>query len=533
MTLIPYKSVEQYHEDYKTDIASTLTMLENSIIDGRDNRGLPIYLTKQRVKSISSIYLKTRRKLKTTLDKITDYGGLRVLCLFEQDIPQLHQYIIDLFKRKTFSLKEFKIFNWGQQQVNFVKQLKAVVDGKFDGYEFDCVPDPESGYKSIHYVVTRRAGDNFIPIEVQLRTLLQDAWGELEHALSYKKGNVHPYIKKNFYLLSRDLQNMDELIRHLRDTSDRQKAIESFSIESGGPHKAFVYEERLAPAVFRSDGPLKNAVNSYNAHIVSERLKGKITEWVRKGQQLYKTVERAIPDEEKSDPKIHYWLNMEKAFLLFAGGENGKALSVYDQVFPEWEGYYGAHFRKGEIYFIRGQIEDALVAFDESERLVGEDDHPVNAYLIKVKIASIYWLLGREYCRLALQKILEAEAIFEKYKHLFSPENEKRLINNLCWYQLEKYLVTQADQDYETTLERYKRLKSVLSGDDDEEVSADLFDTAAWFTYQSYLKTKEAEWLVEARRYCELARGRGIWMTYEITAQNVHREHMEEIMSTK
>lgn len=530
MTLIPHESVAQHHKDIKPDVASTLTLLENEIIDGRDNLGVPVYLTKQRVKSISSTYLKTRRKLKETLEEITDYGGLRVLCLFEQDIQTLHKYIIGVFKQRGFSLNEFKVFNWGEEDDNYVKQLRTVVDEKFGGYEFG-VPSPGSGYKSIHYVVTRQAGNNVIPIEVQLRTLLQDAWGELEHALSYKKGNVHPYIKKNFYLLSRDLQNMDELISHLRDTRDRQKAIESFSIKSGGPRKAFAYEERLVPAGFLSDGSLKDAATSYYAHIVSEREKGKITGWVKKGQQLYKTVDRAILEEDKSDPKVQYWLDMEKAFLLFAGGENDKALSVYERVLVNWKGYYVPHFRKGEIYFSKEQIEDALIAFDESERCAKEDDHPVNMYLIKVKIASIYWLLGREYCGLALQKILEAEAIFEKYKHAFSPENEKRLVNNLCWFQLDKYLVTNTDADYEASLERYKRLESMLTKDD--ELPADFFDTAAWFSYQSYLKTKEVGWLEKAKRYCESARGRGIWMTYEITAQNVLREHMEEIMSAK
>ncbi|MCI0561494.1 MAG: hypothetical protein MN733_23650 [Nitrososphaera sp.] len=266
MTLIPHESVAQHHKDIKRDVASTLTLLENEIIDGRDNLGVPVYLTKQRVKSISSTYLKTRRKLKETLEEITDYGGLRVLCLFEQDIQTLHKYIIGVFKQRGFSLNEFKVFNWGEENDNYVKQLRTVVDEKFGGYEFG-VPSPGSGYKSIHYVVTRQAGNNVIPIEVQLRTLLQDAWGELEHALSYKKGNVHPYIKKNFYLLSRDLQNMDELISHLRDTRDRQKAIESFSIKSGGPRKAFAYEERLVPAGFLSDGSLKDAVTSYYAHM--------------------------------------------------------------------------------------------------------------------------------------------------------------------------------------------------------------------------------------------------------------------------
>ncbi len=83
-----YEEVEQHLNNIVSDTKQALGALEEAIVNERDDNGLPVYLTKYRVKSIGSLYLKTKRKNKS-LDEITDMGGFRVLCLFEQDIFQV------------------------------------------------------------------------------------------------------------------------------------------------------------------------------------------------------------------------------------------------------------------------------------------------------------------------------------------------------------------------------------------------------------------------------------------------------------
>ena len=50
--------------------------------------------------------------------------------------------------------------------------------------------------------------------------------------------------------------------------------------------------------------------------------------------------------------------------------------------------------------------------------------------------------MGSEYFDISLKEILDAEKIFTENKDLFNEMDERTLINNLCWYHLEKYLVT-------------------------------------------------------------------------------------------
>ncbi|GJM64544.1 hypothetical protein [Persicobacter diffluens] len=73
----------------------------------------------------------------------------------------------------------------------------------------------ESGYRSIHYMV--RLKNSALPedqrpvFEIQVRTLAQDLWSELEHVLSYKpETRPHFSAKQRFQILSREVSVIDE-----------------------------------------------------------------------------------------------------------------------------------------------------------------------------------------------------------------------------------------------------------------------------------------------------------------------------------
>ncbi len=73
----------------------------------------------------------------------------------------------------------------------------------------------ESGYSSIHYTV--RLKESKIPeqerpfFEIQVRTLAQELWSELEHVLSYKpETRTHFSAKRRFQILSKEITVIDE-----------------------------------------------------------------------------------------------------------------------------------------------------------------------------------------------------------------------------------------------------------------------------------------------------------------------------------
>ena len=256
-----------------------LEYIDKSLIEARDLKGVPIYLTKGRIKNPDSAYLKFKRKRRSDPDQITDWIGCRVLCLFQQDLGPTFDYIVDTVLNrqqsttessivKYFSLKEITIFNWPKDKSGILlqqlqrkldcdeeKTIKPVPDGLDVAYTHRITngtekivsfkvrtESRESRYQSIHFVAICECEDGEpVSCEIQLRTLLQDVWSELEHALSYKKGKIHPHISKSFELLSRELEAKDILVSQLREIRDQETAFVRYSSASAGPSRWMGY----------------------------------------------------------------------------------------------------------------------------------------------------------------------------------------------------------------------------------------------------------------------------------------------------
>jgi putative GTP pyrophosphokinase len=84
----------------------------------------------------------------------------------------------------------------------------------------------ESGYASIHYIL--RLKKSTVPLEerpwfeLQVRTLTEDIWGEIEHVLGYKpnKGTTSS-VQQQFRIISKSLGAIDEHFNHLYEELTR------------------------------------------------------------------------------------------------------------------------------------------------------------------------------------------------------------------------------------------------------------------------------------------------------------------------
>lgn len=525
---IMYREVESHLAAISQELKYILNKLDNIMDEARDNHGVPIYLTKCRKKSCDSAFLKVRRKKINDLNEITDYAGIRVLCLFEQDIFDIHKHIIETLPAQKFKILKFKIFNWSDER--YVKLLTDVVVKKCGN-----IPMPNkrgSGYKSLHYIGTLAGAGKDHFFEVQLRTLLQDVWGELEHSLAYKSGNVHPHIKKSFSLLARDLETNDSLVTHLKDISTRERLGELYSLESAGPNKYLGYEEELIPELFLSD-EVKPLNDQYAAFVRGINPRAKGIGWIEKAKKLFQELCAKITVTDAKDKKVKYFVSMEDAFFKFCEGKYKEAMKIYISLKNDYKDYYCLYFRMGEIFFIEGNIVKALASFDRSEELLSERDPAglENKYRIKVKLAYTYWLLGSEYIDFAIEQINEADGLFTRNRTLFDKSDGFLLRNAVCWYYLDKYILSQNENDYRVAREKFVELEGLLV---DKEAPANLYDTAAWFYYHTYLKNEDPQSLRCAKECCQEIHMRENPSTNKLLSHKIQRNHeLEIIMSTK
>lgn len=131
---------------------------------------------KHRLKTFDSYFNKILKyqNTKKGFIRINDVMGIRIICPFIEDLDAIEQIISENFKITEIQRKGSK--------------------NTFT----------EFGYNSIHILVEIKQGDlpDIMPFtgricEIQLRTILQEAWAEIEHELIYKA---------NFSLLNNSLK---------------------------------------------------------------------------------------------------------------------------------------------------------------------------------------------------------------------------------------------------------------------------------------------------------------------------------------
>ena len=128
----------------------------------------PIHHMERRLKSNKSLFEKMERKgfpiCLESVHEITDMAGVRVIC----------NYIDDVYEVAELLLR--------QDDLRLVRRS-------------DYIKNPKpSGYRSLHLVVEVPVflsdRTEYVPVEVQFRTIAMDTWASLEHELKYKREGI-------------------------------------------------------------------------------------------------------------------------------------------------------------------------------------------------------------------------------------------------------------------------------------------------------------------------------------------------------
>jgi putative GTP pyrophosphokinase len=106
-------------------------------------------------------------------EELTDLAGVRILHLFQQDFAKIDSVIREKVGDGDWVLGETpKAYSWDPETVDF-----------FGKYDLE-VHKKESSYTSVHYLIKPRK-DSILCCELQVRTLFEEIWGEVDHRLNY------------------------------------------------------------------------------------------------------------------------------------------------------------------------------------------------------------------------------------------------------------------------------------------------------------------------------------------------------------
>ena len=203
-----------------------LNYVENAVKNIIKSQSINVHEIIGRVKTVESLEGKVKRKNYSNLAEITDLCGIRIITYFSDDVDKIAELIS----------QEFEV-----DVENTIDKRKSEDPTKF-------------GYVSLHYVVSLKE-ENSSPnlysrfknmkLELQIRTVMQHAWAEIEHDLGYKSKEDIPnqYRRQfarlaglieladdNFLQLKNNIINYEQEIREKLPTSKKELPIDSSTL---------------------------------------------------------------------------------------------------------------------------------------------------------------------------------------------------------------------------------------------------------------------------------------------------------------
>ena len=139
---------------------------------------------------------------------ITDLIGVRILHLFKEDWINVHKEIIS-----TWHLAETPQINVrpGDYNMDVLKKEMA---------HLHCeIIIREHGYRSVHYLIKTPIEeiDQTFYTEMQVRTVFEEAWSEIDHIIRYPYDINNPILNEYLMIFNRIVGSADEMGTFIRN----------------------------------------------------------------------------------------------------------------------------------------------------------------------------------------------------------------------------------------------------------------------------------------------------------------------------
>ena len=195
-----YEDFNRYKDTYET---------QANFISNTLRRHSKIHTVKTRVKNGERLIEKIIRKTPNRKDKygedfefnlenykeeINDLIGIRAIHIFKQDWEEIHKFILSTWKviEITANVRE------GDNTARF-EELNIEIQSR------------KSGYRSVHYLIEFYPTSQRVIAEIQVRTIFEEGYGEIDHQLRYSHKEIPEVLESNLLLFNRIAGSADEM----------------------------------------------------------------------------------------------------------------------------------------------------------------------------------------------------------------------------------------------------------------------------------------------------------------------------------
>ena len=193
------------------------TRLTNGLVTlFTENEQLPrlVHSIKTRVKDPSSLRDKLVRKLgkcrkegaefditcENLFERINDLAGVRILHLHTSQIEEIDRCVRNLLDQEMYTIVDGPFARtWDDEYRQFFTKVGIKSQSS------------QSLYTSVHYVVqpTRKSAST---AEIQIRTLAEELWGEVDHAINYPHKTASVACQEELKVLARITSSCTRLV---------------------------------------------------------------------------------------------------------------------------------------------------------------------------------------------------------------------------------------------------------------------------------------------------------------------------------
>lgn len=210
-----YEDFNKYRQSYETqaDLIANILRAQSKVHSVKTRVKDARHLIEKVIRKTPERRKKYGKDFKFKVDnyknEITDLLGIRVIHIFKEDWEEIHDFITSMW--------------------NVIEIVANIREGdntkEFEAKDIE-VCSRLSGYRSVHYLVESYPTNKKLIAEVQVRTIFEEGYGEIDHQLRYSHDNIPELLGQNLMLLNRIAGSSDEMASLINMMSKSLKEVE-------------------------------------------------------------------------------------------------------------------------------------------------------------------------------------------------------------------------------------------------------------------------------------------------------------------
>lgn len=434
------------------------------------------YAIKTRIKKHDAIMDKVHRKRKEKpyeAYNLTDIIGIRFVALLETNIVSIFKALMEFLIQNSQELKiEEVIYYIGDKKSTpILSEVNALFKENQEHIPQSEVNESDRGYSSLHVICKHQTKHNTVnngyqlPIEIQIRNVFEDAWGEVDHKFVYSKDKE----RSDSSVELQGLQSHSKVLKELCDTcSSHASLIYTTSINNpalstssntnlGSVEEILPEKTKISELLEKKNIPL-TLVNKYKKGIELKK-KNQLSEALETFYEIYNaTLITSKDNTNLSFMKLYAGLNI--AFIQLETNYLNEAISNYKALLKEFPTVPLISYRLGQSLGRKGLYQEAVEQLEKTKQLtkqaidnkklktldLPEEDYEHIRLKLPFLLGFYFWRQADKLTKGDKRKIELLTKAFDVTKDILSEDGlpdttTMDTYNNLLYYAIDIYKI--------------------------------------------------------------------------------------------